>query len=519
MSINNISGDLDQNGVVGQNDQELFTDILALDADGTIDLSDGIDADEATQLNEELSLDNSASDWNNLLKATTNTTTGAKTITQASLNTLNLAIENGVNQEVLSDLFEALGVANLDTADLDPDNISFEDLGEGVMTEACFNAVFDSDGNGSLTLSELTSASAMLQNVATSGVMGTSNIGSVFAEYASTDVFFTVDLDEYMAVQASMEAFVEEVGASSSWDLISNLITEDIDVGINPNNNTLQEIDLSKVVAFMNTVTALASSGVMGEDTSVETAYDEYLCERRTIDIDAYSADQEALDSFASAVGADSVWDLANDLIEQGIDLGLDSDSSDIQEIDLSKLSAFITTVSDLAASGVMGADTSLATAYDEYLNEGFTVDASDLDSNLTDLQAYLDSDERVSTVWELLVELNDAGHDIGLSATNDVVDLDAVSTLTTDYLAATIDGGAAGLISRINGSQAAENITYYEFVEASEDRTSFNDQELIVIDYLKDYATFKPLATNKQWITVSNLDSVIESFEPDPLF
>ena len=31
MSINNISGDLDQNGVVGQNDQDLFTDILELD--------------------------------------------------------------------------------------------------------------------------------------------------------------------------------------------------------------------------------------------------------------------------------------------------------------------------------------------------------------------------------------------------------------------------------------------------------------------------------------------------------
>ena len=442
MSINNISGDLDQNGVVGQNDQDLFTDILELDEDGTIELSDGIDADEATQLNEELSLRHRASDWNNLLNARTtittdpdtDITTSNKTISSRSLNTLERTINDGVNQEVLSDLFEALGVANLDfTADLDPDNISFEDLGEGVMTEECFYAVFDSNGDGSLTLDELTSASEMLTSVANSGVMGTTDLSAVFAEYASTDVFFTVDLDDYRAAKDIMEAFVNEVRASSSWDFISNLIAEGIDVGIDPDDDDIQEIDLSKVVAFMNTVTDLADSGVMGANTSVETAYDEYL-------------------------------------------------------------------------------------------NEGFTVDAGDLASNLPDLQTYLNSDERVSdervsTVWELLVELNDAGQDIGLSATNEVVNLSAVSALTTDYLAATIEGGAAGLISRINGSQAAENIMYYEFVEASEDRISFTDQELIVIDYLKDYATFKPLATNKQWITVSNLDSVIESFEPDPLF
>ena len=415
-----LNGDVNGSGVCDSADVELFNDILA---DDTIDLSNGIDTDELAQLNALTNQDGDLTEWTEVFGQTVSESAG---ISDTQLTVLRDGITTAEESAAWSAEFEALGVDMPSTINL-TDGVSWDELGEGIMTEECFNAVFDEDNNGTLSLTELQTAKAMLQEVATSGVMGTNSLADVFNEYADTNVFFTVDLEEYIASKDSLEAL-------------------------------------------------------------------------------------------ASAVGADSVWDLMKNLIESGIDIGYDPENQEVQEIYLGKLNAFKDTVNDLAASNVMGT-TSVATAYDEYIEEGFTIDATELAAHQDNLQAYIDSDDRVSTVWDLLKELNGADYDIGLTTSNNIVDLDDVDTLVTEYLDSTVEGGGAGLIDRINANNPyGVSGLLFNAMETALRGNSLTTFETSVLESIGDVNDFRAVAGGAN-MTADKLDTIIDGMQPPPLF
>ena len=415
-----LNGDVNGSGVCDSADVELFNDILA---DDTIDLSNGIDTDELAQLNALTNQDGDLTEWTEVFGQTVSESAG---ISDTQLTVLRDGITTAEESAAWSAEFEALGVDMPSTINL-TDGVSWDELGEGIMTEECFDAVFDEDNNGTLSLTELQTAKAMLQEVATSGVMGTTSLADVFNEYADTNVFFTVDLDEYMTSQASLE-------------------------------------------------------------------------------------------EFASALGADSVWELMKNLIESGIDIGYDRANHDVQEIDLAKLNAFKDIVNNLAASNVLGT-TSVATAYTEYIDEKFTVNAADLTAHQANLQAYIDSDDRVETVWDLLIELEDAGYDIGLTDINNVVDLAAVSKLVTDHLASIVEGGGAGLIDRINANNPySVSGLLFNAMETALNNNSLTTFETTVLESIGNIKAFRAVAGGAN-ISSEQLDTVIAGLQPPPLF
>ena len=353
MSINKIQGDLDQNGVVDQKDSDLLANILSelTDSQGNISLPTGITDAEASKLNSDLKLSYNADDWDTLLNADPQT----KEITNSSLQALSTTMQQNNNPIVSIDntswtsiFLSDLGITLSPNSTVSSTGISTSNLVPGEMTAQCFSKVFDTNNDGVISQTEAQSAEAMLQEVAASGVMGTTDLKTIFSDYANTSQFFTVDLDAYTAQQnaaaqnntESLDTFAKNVGSDSVWNLISNLLSKNIDICTADSTTENPEIDIDKLTSFENKVSTLAQSGVMGANTSEQTAYTEFINAGFTIDTTQLAQYQDNLKAY---IGADprstSIWELIKNLNTAKVDIGLTTTN---KVVDLAKVNALV---------------------------------------------------------------------------------------------------------------------------------------------------------------------------------
>lgn len=282
-----------------------------------------------------------------------------------------------------------------------------------------------------------------------------------------------------------------------------------------------RNLSLAELQSAKEMLQSVATSGVLGTN-SLAGVFSKYSQTDTffTVDLEAYARMSEQMGEFATAVGAGSVWDLMKNLIHAGIDIGYDSHKLEVQEIDLDKLDAFCTKVRALKELDIMGAGATMRTAYDKYLENRFTVDASQLtDSVKTNLENYLKQDNRVHNIWELLIKLktaNSHNYDLGLTASDEVIDLNKVDTLVSNFMNRTVEGGGAGLVSRVRHmGYAGLLLPQVRRGAIDPGLTTFEREVLTSISGLD---AFSAATGDSSVITPSQLDAVIERMQT-PLF
>ena len=147
--------------------------------------------------------------------------------------------------------------------------ISFSELGAGVMTEACFNALFNHDArgfskDGVVTLNELKNAQSMMQSLV--GTQWGNTLDEVASKYWQSTEFFKIDADkaqqELREVQKEvLKEATDDTGTSLNLDpdtkegfrdilyhavynLEADIYTEDTTEG-----SCVKEIDVDKLVS------------------------------------------------------------------------------------------------------------------------------------------------------------------------------------------------------------------------------------------------------------------------------
>lgn len=426
-------GDINKSGAIDDADQKLFEDIMDLDLNEiAVDLSDGINDEEAKSINDKFSLNNSASEWNNLISPDLLTTPG-----QASTDNLleatptgNTAVSESTTAETTSEtvaetaawtsLLSELGIDGLSEDTFDPNNVTWGSLGAGgVMTQECFKAIFDKNQDGRLTLKEMQEASDMLKDVANSGIMGKSDLKSVFEEYAKTNIFFTLDLADYEANKEPLDTYSSGIGASHVWDLISSLLQKNVDICIDA-SAAIKEIDVDKLLALITKVRDLSACQVMGKSTNLKTTQDEYLSTGFTINAEELTAEvRENLEKYLKEdPRATSIWDLLKKLQSAG-KLQVNNGAADLTDVN-DQVTAYLTNTIEGGGAGLI-----------DKFNRTFSVDDDMLMHGYIDFA--LDNEAFNSLEKKILTKLQDIDTFRGLAGGGFKINADQLDSMIRD--------------------------------------------------------------------------------------
>jgi hypothetical protein len=251
MTLNNITGDINQDGVVNANDAHLFEELLNLDdvfADGVIT------EDEADQINEKLAerglnSDYSPEELHNLLDINQD-------------NNIDIKDMKLVQFQAYLDIFAELGIdgnsLELTLADLQDGAITYDELNQDAITEECFQALFGQDGITSLD--ELVTVKEMFQAVLENGLLGPdyTTLEEVASFYFSSEDFVEVDLEaalEHEEIQTLLTDLGYENNTAELWVVVQNLLSNgEISVQQDTNGNGVQDVSVEDLLAYVRQI-------------------------------------------------------------------------------------------------------------------------------------------------------------------------------------------------------------------------------------------------------------------------